>query len=155
MLSVCSPKMLKMLATPSFDCTFEHAEYFAPSIPSFIRNTKHSQSLSCDQASLPWKRCIPIRASILDRIQTPKPTLMVFRIIMRWCLRRINWEHVQRLWIAVTLRLRIGTEISDREHESFSYVQWIQGRYKGFDAKETAVVVHRAFEMLRFDTRAW
>ena len=148
-------QMLKMLATQSFYCTFEYAEYFAPSIPPSIRNIPHSQSLSCAYASLPWKRCIPIRTSILDRIRTPNLTLMVSRIIERWCLRRINWEHVERLTIAVTLRLRIGIKISHREDESLSHVQWIQSRYQGFDTKETALVVHRAFEMLRFDTRVW
>ena len=80
---------------------------------------------------------------------------MVPRVVDRWCLRRKHWEHVQRLRIAITPRLRIGIEISDREHESLSYLPRIQSRNEGFDAKDTALVVHRAFEMLRFDTRAW
>ncbi|KAL9073485.1 MAG: hypothetical protein Q9161_002906 [Pseudevernia consocians] len=39
----------------------------------------------------------------------------------------------------MTLRLQTGSRISDREHESLSYVHWIQSRHKGFDAKESAL----------------
>ena len=129
-----------------------YAEKFAPSPPPSIRNTKHSMSLSCGYDLLLWKRYIPIRTPILDRSRTPSLTLMVSCIIDRSSLRRINGKHIQGLRIVITLRFRIGIEITDREHESLSYIHWIQSCFKGFDAKESALVVHRAFERLRFDT---
>ena len=151
---ILSMRSLKMLVGPSlfFHFFFRYAEKFARSPPPSIRNTKHSLSLSCDYALLFWKRCIPIRTPILDRIRTPGLTLMVSCIIDRSSLRRISGKHIQGLWIAITPRLRIGIGITDREHEPLSYIHWIQSRYKGFDAKESALVVHRAFERLRFDT---
>ena len=54
----------------------------------------------------------------------------------------MHWKHIQRLRIAITLRLRRGIEISDSEHEPLNYIHWVESRYEGFDAKETALVVH-------------